>query len=150
MTKDGQVISRKMLEACLDDENANTYLIILDKKKPGGVILKIVKKKKIREFEILFVGSDCQRKGIGTSTWMTIEKMLPEIELWITHTPYFEKRNIQFYINNLGFHGAKFTHERNRSKQSENEFRDPSRGIFQIPKIKIGIIAFIEMIIIIS
>ena len=36
---------------------------------------------------------------------------------------YFEKRNIQFYINNLGFHAAEFIHERNWPKQSENEFR---------------------------
>jgi hypothetical protein len=46
-----------------------------------------------------------------------------EMEIWIRHTPYFEKRNIQFYINNLGFHAAEFIHERNWPKQSENEFR---------------------------
>ena len=51
--------------------------------------------------------------------------MNQEIELQITHIPYFEKGNIQFYVNHLGFHAAEFTYERNRPKQSENEFRDP-------------------------
>jgi hypothetical protein len=56
--KDCHVISRKMFEASLDAENANTYRIILDNKKVGGIILKIFKEKKIGELEILFVDSD--------------------------------------------------------------------------------------------
>ena len=112
-----------MLEATLEAENSITYGIILDNKKVGGVILKIFKEKKIEELNILSVDSDCQSKGVGKSTWMTIEKIHQEIELWITHTSYFGKGNIQFYVNHLGFHAAEFTHERDKPKQSENEFR---------------------------
>ena len=123
--KEGQVISRKHIEQSLDAENADTYRIILDNKKVGGVILKIDKEKKSGELELLFVNSDEHSKGIGTSTWMHIEKMHPEIELWTTHTPYFEKRNIHFYINRLGFQAVEFIHNHNRPKKSEDEFRGP-------------------------
>ena len=38
-----------------------------------------MKKKKAGEVDILFVNKDCQSKGMGTSTRMTIEKMFPKI-----------------------------------------------------------------------
>ena len=123
--KEGQTISREHLEKPINDKNYNSYRIILDNKKVGGVILKIEKEKKTGEMDILFVNKDAHSKGIGTSTWMTIEKMFPEIELWITHTPYFEKRNIHFYINVLGFHAVEFKHKRNSPKNDKNEFRGP-------------------------
>ena len=34
--------------------------------------------------------------------------MHPEIRVWETMTPYFEKRNIHFYVNRLGFHIVEF------------------------------------------
>ena len=33
-----------------------------------------------------------------------VEAMHPEILTWETITPYFEKRNIHFYVNKCGFH----------------------------------------------
>ena len=125
LDKDGQTISRELLEKSLNDKNSEAYRIMLDNKKVGGVILKIEKEKKTGELDILFVNKDCHSKGIGTSTWMTIEKIFPEIELWITHTPYFEKRNIHFYINVLGFHAVEFIHKRSAPKNDKNEFRGP-------------------------
>ena len=125
LDKEGQIISTKHIEESLNNENAIALRINLDNNKVGGVVLKFEKDKKTGELDLLFVNSDSHSKGIGTSTWMTIEKMYPEIELWITHTPYFEKRNIHFYINVLGFHAVEFTHNRNRPKKDPNEFRGP-------------------------
>ena len=125
LDKDGQTISRKLLEESLNNEKSTTFKIVLDKEVVGGVILKLEKEKKTGELDILFVNSNAHSKGIGTSTWMTIEAMYPEIELWITHTPYFEKRNIHFYINRLGFHAVEFIHNRNRPKRDPNEFLGP-------------------------
>ena len=34
--------------------------------------------------------------------------MHPEIKVWETITPYFEKRNIHFYVNRCGFHIVEF------------------------------------------
>ena len=110
-------MSRRHLEESLNNTNAETYRIILYNKKVGGIIIKIDKEKKSGELDILFIFSNEHNKGIGTSTWIKIEKIFPEIELWITHTPYFEKRNIHFYINRLGFHVVEFIHNRNGPKK---------------------------------
>lgn len=37
-----------------------------------------------------------------------IEGMYPETEVWELVTPYFEKRNIHFYVNKCGFHIVEF------------------------------------------
>lgn len=34
--------------------------------------------------------------------------MHPEIKVWECITPYFEKRNIHFYVNRCGFHIVEF------------------------------------------
>ena len=34
--------------------------------------------------------------------------MYPETEVWELVTPYFEKRNIHFYVNKCGFHIVEF------------------------------------------
>ena len=132
--KEGQTLSRKLIEKSLNCKNSETFRIILDNKKVGGVILKLDKEKKTGELDLLFVNSKEHSKGIGTSTWMTIEKKYPEIELWITHTPYFEKRNIHFYINRLGFHAVEFIHNRNWPKKNPEEFRGPEE-FFKFEKI---------------
>jgi len=42
-------------------------------------------------------------KGIGYGAWLEIEKLHPETKEWHTCTPYFDKRNIHFYVNKCGF-----------------------------------------------
>ncbi len=37
--------------------------------------------------------------------------MHPEVTVWETVTPYFEKRNIHFYVNRCGFHIVKYFNE---------------------------------------
>ena len=34
--------------------------------------------------------------------------MYPQVKAWSTITPYFEKRNIHFYVNRCGFHIVEF------------------------------------------
>ena len=41
-------------------------------------------------------------------TWEEIEKKYPDTKVWETHTPYFEKRNIHFYVNKCGFKIVEF------------------------------------------
>ncbi len=40
---DGEIISRKTVEMCMDAENSETYRIVLDGKNVGGMILQINK-----------------------------------------------------------------------------------------------------------
>ena len=60
------------------------------------------------ELELLFVLPEVHSKGIGQAAWKAVEAMHPEIKVWETITPYFEKRNIYFYVNRCGFHIVEF------------------------------------------
>ena len=110
--EDGEIISRKTIEDSIVGENAEAYRIILDGNKVGGVVISIDKVRKVGELELLFTSHDIHGKGVGYAAWSTIEKMHPEIKVWETCTPYFEKRNIHFYVNRCGFHIVEFFNDR--------------------------------------
>ena len=57
---------------------------------------------------LLYINPDCHSRGIGQTVWRMIEEKYPETKVWETHTPYFEKRNIHFYVNKCGFHIVEF------------------------------------------
>lgn len=100
---DGEIISRKTIECSIDDPQNETYRIVVDEKNVGGVILKIDKEKHHNHLEILFVSPEEHTKGIGYGAWLAVEALHPETVIWETCTPYFEKRNIHFYVNKCGF-----------------------------------------------
>ena len=60
------------------------------------------------QLQLLFVNVDCHNRGVGHATWQAIEALHPETEVWETHTPYFDQRNIHFYVNKCGFHIVEF------------------------------------------
>ena len=109
--EDGEIISRKTIERAIDSKNAETYRIILDNKKIGGIVLKIDKENKTGELELFFINPEFHNKGAGYGSWIAVEKKHPEIKIWETVTPYFEKRNIHFYVNKCGFHIVEFYHK---------------------------------------
>ena len=100
---DGEIISRKTIERCIDEPSNVAYRITLDSKNVGGIILKIDETTQHNHLEILFVNPEEHTKGIGYKTWKQIEEMYPNTKIWETCTPYFEKRNIHFYVNKCGF-----------------------------------------------
>ena len=100
---DGEIISRKTIESSIDDPQNETYRIVLDGRNVGGAILKIDKKTHHNHLEILFVSPEEHSKGVGYGAWLEIEAKHPETKIWKTCTPYFDKRNIHFYVNKCGF-----------------------------------------------
>ncbi len=100
---DGEIISRQTIENSIDDPKNETYRIVCDGRNVGGVILRIDEDTHRNELEILFVSPDEHGKGIGHAAWQAVEEMHPETLVWETCTPYFEKRNIHFYVNKCGF-----------------------------------------------
>ncbi len=110
---DGEIISRETVERCIDDPQNETYRIMLDGKAVGGVILKIDNETHRNHLEILFVSPKEHSRGIGYGAWLAVEALHPETEIWETCTPYFEKRNIHFYINKCGFSAVEFFCEYN-------------------------------------
>lgn len=108
MEEGEEVISRKTIERSIDNEHAETYRIIHDGEIVGGLILQIDKQNAKGELEILFIKPEAHSKGLGQAAWKAVEALHPEIRVWETMTPYFEKRNIHFYVNRLGFHIVEF------------------------------------------
>ena len=108
-TEEGsEVISRSTIERCINGENAEAYRIVQNGKHVGGVVLSIDKEAGKGELELLFVTPESHSKGIGKAAWQAVETLHPEIHIWETITPYFEKRNIHFYVNCCGFHIVEF------------------------------------------
>ena len=127
---DGEIISRETIEHCMDDANNETYRIILDGKKVGGVILKIDKKSHHNHLELFFVLPEEHSKGIGYGAWQAVEALHPETLVWETCTPYFEKRNIHFYVNKCGFQIDQFWCAYFQPEQGmpDEEEHDPNEG----------------------
>jgi hypothetical protein len=86
-------------------------------------------RKTVGQLAFLYVKVGVQSKGIGQSIWKAIETMHPEIEVWETCTPYFDRRNIHFYINRCGFHAVEFFNEHHpdpNMPRQPNEQREQS------------------------
>ena len=108
LDEDEEIISRKTIEGCIDSPDSETYRIVVEGKRVGGVILKIDKETHHNHLEILFVTPAEHTKGIGYGAWQAVEALHPETVVWETCTPYFEKRNIHFYVNKCGFQATEF------------------------------------------
>ena len=127
---DGEIISRRTIERCIDASNSEAYRIVVDGRNVGGVILKIDKETNHNELEILFVSPEEHTKGIGYGAWQAVEALHPETEVWKTCTPYFDKRNIHFYVNKCGFKIDEFWCEyfEPTHPMPEDEGHDPNEG----------------------
>ncbi len=132
--EEGEIISRSTIEACLDHPKAEAYRIMKDDEPVGGVILLIDKEKHEGDLDILFVSPKTHSRGIGQKAWHLVEEMHPEIDVWVTHTPYFEKRNIHFYVNRLGFHIVEFFHEGHQDPNHPDEEGVMDDGMFKFEK----------------
>jgi GNAT superfamily N-acetyltransferase len=107
-----QVLPDKDFYQSLEDEGAEAYEVIdEDGQRVGGAIIAIDAPNHHGELAFLYVKVGVQSKGIGQAIWKAIEAMHPEIEVWETCTPYFDRRNIHFYINRCGFHAVEFFNE---------------------------------------
>ena len=104
--EDGEIISRKTIENSIDHGTA--YIIREDGTMVGGLVLKIDEDTQHNELELLFVHPRAHSKGIGYAAWQEVERLYPETKIWETCTPYFETRNIHFYVNKCGFHIVEF------------------------------------------
>ena len=127
----GEIISRRTIENCIDDPQNEAYRIVLNGRYVGGVVLKIDNETCHNHLELLFIVPEEHGKGVGYGAWCEVEKLHPETKIWETCTPYFEKRNIHFYVNKCGFHITEFwcehfepTHE----MQDADDERNPDEG----------------------
>ena len=135
LDKDGEVMPRSSIEEVLDSPTAESYHIVSDGKIAGGVVIDLNLEKAHGDLTLLFTKSDSHSKGIGYATWCEIERMHPEIKVWETLTPYFETRNIHFYVNRCGFHIVEFFNERHPYEGPDAEEANQLGGAFRFQKV---------------
>lgn len=126
--EDGEIISRETIERCIDEPQNETYRVILDGRRVGGVILRIDKETRHNHLELFFVSPEEHSRGIGYGAWCAVEALHPETRVWETCTPYFEKRNIHFYVNKCGFRIVEFYHAFHEASHSPEEERKDNEG----------------------
>ncbi len=102
------VIDRKTIEESLHGKFSEAFRIIADGKAVGGIVVDIHPETQHNELNLFYINPDCHSRGIGSKVWQMIEARYPETLVWETYTPYFEKRNIHFYVNKCGFHIVEF------------------------------------------
>ena len=126
--EDEQIISRETIENSIAEGEA--YRIVVDGKNAGGIVLRTEGTK--GDLDLLFVSPKVHSKGIGYAAWCEVEKLHPEVTLWETVTPYFEKRNIHFYVNRCGFHIVEFfnSHHPDPNDPNSSETLDEKDGQF--------------------
>ena len=90
--EEGEIISRETIERSIDGGEA--YRITADGESVGGVVLRVDGER--GDLELLFVSPAVHSRGVGYAAWCAVEKLHPEVTVWETVTPYFEKRNIHF------------------------------------------------------
>lgn len=132
--EDEQIISQETIEASIDSGEA--YRIMQDGNPVGGVIIKVDGER--GDLEILFVSPRVHSRGIGYAAWCAVEKLHPEVKVWETVTPYFEKRNIHFYVNRCGFQIVEFynshhpdPNDPDAEREMDEQFPD---GMFRFEK----------------
>ncbi|KPN15245.1 gcn5-related n-acetyltransferase [Bacillus australimaris] len=97
------------------------FHILRNGEKAGGVVIKINPETHHNSVDLLYISSSSHGRGIGQAAWKAIEAQYPETIVWEVVTPYFEKRNIHFYVNKCGFQIVEFYHLRHPGPNAPRE-----------------------------
>ena len=123
------------VDFALKDATIDVFLLMFDNVPVGGTIIKRENNNKF-SLDLFFIFKDYLNKKLGSAAWQAIEANYPKAELWETHTPYFERRNIHFYVNKCGFKIVEFFSEFHTEEHDiTEEFKDiNTSGFFRFEK----------------
>ena len=107
---DGPIPPDEDVNASFSAPNAVVHRILENGRWVGGAVVSIDASSQRNSLDFFFVRVGEIGRGIGRRAWAAIEATYPDTEVWMTHTPYFEKRNIHFYVNVCGFHITEYFH----------------------------------------
>ncbi|MBP2302210.1 GNAT family N-acetyltransferase [Azospirillum picis] len=105
---DGPVPSDSDLDGAIAAPGAVVLHILRAGQRVGGAVVAIDEDTQRNSLDLFFVSPGEHGRGVGLKAWRAIERMFPRTLVWQTHTPYFEKRNIHFYVNKCGFSIVEF------------------------------------------
>lgn len=129
--------SEHTLDTALNAPNAVALRILRDGQKVGGAVLTIDSETHHNTLDLFFLRVGEQGRGTGLKAWRAIEEKYPETLVWQTHTPYFEKRNIHFYVNKCGFKIIEFfnRHHPDPHPPEERDLPGDDDEAFQFEKV---------------
>ncbi|BAJ74356.1 hypothetical protein MTES_1392 [Microbacterium testaceum StLB037] len=108
----------------LDAPGTEVLQIVRDGEVIGGAAIGALDQGR-RSLELLFIDAGHHGGGAGSRAWEAIEARYPDTEVWETDTPYFDQRNIHFYINRCGFHAVEFFHPGHRREHGDDRGGKP-------------------------
>lgn len=123
-----EVLPEADIDRSLNSAGAIAYAAVDNGEMVGGAIVVINAQTQHNHLDFLFVKVGRQSKGVGQAIWAEIERRHPATKVWETCTPYFEKRNIHFYINRCGFHAVELMVEKHPEERSADGKAHPERG----------------------
>jgi len=91
------------VESSFAAPDAEALLVLADGRRVGGAILTIDDESGRNALDLFFMCVSEHGRGLGLAAWKAIERRYPQTKVWETPTPYFERRNIHFYVNKCGF-----------------------------------------------
>jgi len=121
-TDHGLIPPDEDVNASFSAPNAVVLRILEDGNWVGGAVVVIDPETHCNSLDFFYVRVEDLGRGIGRRAWSAIEAAYPDTEVWTTHTPCFEKRNIHFYVNVCGFHITEYFH---RGHQDPDHPQEP-------------------------
>lgn len=130
-----EIIPLSDIYKSLNNLNSEVFYFFADNQKAGGAAISIDKKQQKNSLDLFYLYPQFRGKGIGSLAWSSIEKMYPEAKTWETVTPYFEKRNIHFYVNKCGFHIVEFFNKRHIDVNTKSDPEAFEEDYFRFEKV---------------
>ena len=132
----GPIPSDEDIEESFKAPGSAIYHILSNGIRVGGVVVYINEETQHNSLDLLFIDKGICGKGIGYKAWKAIEEKYPETKVWETHTPFFEKRNIHFYVNKCGFKIVEYLSEKyHNPHEEEGEGLPSGEDFFRFEKI---------------
>lgn len=111
--EDGKdIISNDEILEIISDPDCETYAAYANGVKVGGISIKANVSTQHNSAELFYIYPEHHSKGLGLQVWQAVEKLYSNTKVWRLITPYFEKRNIHFYVNKCGFKIVEFFNKR--------------------------------------
>ncbi len=136
-----QILPESHINASLSKAGSMAYAAIENGCIVGGAIVQINPETHHHHLDFLYVKHGVQSKGIGQAIWTAIEQNHPDAIVWETGTPYFERRNIHFYVNKCGFHIVEYfnekhpdSHQPEADQPSTDDIPGFEQGFFRFEK----------------
>lgn len=96
------------IDEAVGSPGAVAYHMIAGGERVGGAVVALDELTQRNSLGFFFVYPHLHGHGIGYRAWLEIERAHAGTKVWETHTPYFDKRNIHFYVNKCGFKVVEF------------------------------------------